>query len=258
MTNHDHGFRNDAPRLLGRRQALALLGGASIGGLALPGVAGAASCVVDARETAGPFPADGRRDQGRQRLNVLTDSGVIRPDIRTSFGDKTGRADGLEMSLDIELLDARSDCAPLADHAVYIWHCDAIGEYSLYENDQNYLRGVAVSDQRGRLNFTTIFPGCYRGRWPHIHFEVFASAKAIASGAESLMVGQVAFAKPDCEAVYRGHRAYDNGMRNLSRLSFAGDGVFRDDSPAQTKQRMVAIAGQLGSVVSGEVRIGLG
>ena len=55
------------------------------------------------------------------------------------------------------------------------------GLYSLYNRgatDQNYLRGVQASDADGKLSFTTIFPGCYRGRWPHIHFEIFRDLAA--------------------------------------------------------------------------------
>jgi protocatechuate 3,4-dioxygenase beta subunit len=32
---------------------------------------------------------------------------------------------------------------------------------------------VQITDANGVVSFTSIFPGCYSGRWPHIHFEVF-------------------------------------------------------------------------------------
>lgn len=54
----------------------------------------------------------------------------------------------------------------------------ANSNYSLYSSGitkQNFLRGVQVSDASGLVSFTTIFPGCYWGRWPHIHFEVYRS-----------------------------------------------------------------------------------
>jgi protocatechuate 3,4-dioxygenase beta subunit len=38
---------------------------------------------------------------------------------------------------------------------------------------ESYLRGVQVTDSNGQVTFTTIYPACYSGRWPHIHFEVF-------------------------------------------------------------------------------------
>ena len=40
------------------------------------------------------------------------------------------------------------------------------------------LRGVQAADSNGQVTFTSIFPGCYSGRWPHIHFEVYPSLSA--------------------------------------------------------------------------------
>ena len=65
------------------------------------------------------------------------------------------------------------DNAPFVGVAVYAWHCDRAGRYSLYSEgveDENYLRGVQESDADGKLAFDTIFPAAYSGRWPHIHF----------------------------------------------------------------------------------------
>ena len=74
----------------------------------------------------------------------------------------------------------------MAGAAVDLWHCDRAGRYSMYSvgvEDENYLRGIAKTDSHGTAWFKTIFPGCYSGRWPHIHFEVYSSvAKAVASG----------------------------------------------------------------------------
>ena len=58
-----------------------------------------------------------------------------------------------------------------------MWHCDRLGRYSLYGagvTNQNYLRGTQEADASGNVTFTSIFPGCYSGRWPHIHFEVYS------------------------------------------------------------------------------------
>lgn len=70
---------------------------------------------------------------------------------------------------------------PLAGYAIYLWHCNRDGGYSMYSSGitaENYLRGVQVTDSNGEVTFSTIFPGCYSGRWPHIHFEVYASLDA--------------------------------------------------------------------------------
>ena len=94
--DHDHGLKHDLPRLIGRRRALALLGVG--GGLAMASPANALMCVADQWETAGPYPADGTNSKAGQTVNVLTQEGVIRHDIRPSFGghspdvsDATGR-----------------------------------------------------------------------------------------------------------------------------------------------------------------------
>ena len=255
MDDHDHGFRHDLPLLLGRRRALSLLGAA--GASALAGApAMAATCVADARETAGPFPADGSRQGGS--LNVLTETGVIRDDIRESFSGLSGRAEGVKLDLALTLVDAGNGCAPLPGHALYIWHCDAVGAYSLYDDKaNNYLRGVGVADEAGIVRFTSIFPGCYPSRWPHIHFEVFASPDEMVTGRDSLLIGQLAFTEADSAAVYAAaETVYTNGTKNLGRLSLERDGVFRNDSAAQTAQRTVAMTAADGAL-RGEALIGV-
>lgn len=93
--------------------------------------------------------------------------------------------------------------------------------------DQNYLRGVQAADDAGRVTFRTVFPGCYPGRWPHCHFEVFASLDEAAVGSAALKTSQLAFPQADCETVFADDR-YGNSLGNLSRLSLSTDGVFRD------------------------------
>ena len=132
-----------------------------------------ASCAVIPEETAGPFPGDGSNGP-----DVLSEAGVVRKDIRSSFGASSTVAEGIPLAINLTIQDAGGDCAPLAGAAVYIWHCDRGGAYSLYSEaaaDENYLRGVQAADDAGLVTFQSIFPACYPGRWPHIHFEVFPS-----------------------------------------------------------------------------------
>src|SRR6478752_2020492 len=59
----------------------------------------AAACATAApAETAGPYPGDGSNGP-----NVLIESGVVRDDIRASFGPYTGRAEGVPMSIELTL-----------------------------------------------------------------------------------------------------------------------------------------------------------
>src|SRR5207253_804792 len=129
-------------------------------------------------ETAGPFPGEGSNGP-----NVLNQTGVVRSDIRPSFAGLSGTADGTPLAIALTLVSAAT-CAPLAGYAVYIWHCDRLGRYSLYSagaTNQNYLRGVQAADANGKVAFTSIYPGCYAGRWPHIHFEVYRTLAAATS-----------------------------------------------------------------------------
>src|SRR5262249_15497507 len=141
------------------------------------------NCTVAPEETAGPFPGEGSNGP-----NVLNLTGVVRNDIRSSFAGLSGTADGVLLNVAMTIVSA-STCAPLANRAVYIWHCDRTGGYSLYSSgvtNQNYLRGVQATDADGKVNFTSIFPGCYSGRWPHIHFEVFPSLSAATNVANKI------------------------------------------------------------------------
>jgi len=173
-------------------------------------------------ETAGPFPADGTNGP-----NALEDGAVIRRDITTSFGDYSGTAVGTPVSINLTIVDAATG-SPIEGAAVYLWHCTAEGRYSIYEeSDTNYLRGVQVADSAGRLTFDSIFPGCYRGRWPHCHFEVFNSLSEASTGRSARRVSQLALGEEDCRAVYA-DSVYGNSLSNLGQLSLSGDMVFRD------------------------------
>ena len=133
------------------------------------------------------------------------------------------------MQIALTLVSANS-CAPLANRSVYVWHCDRAGLYSLYSSgatNQNYLRGVQETDANGKVTFTSIFPACYAGRWPHIHFEVFPSLAAAASVANKIATSQIALPKATCDVVYA-TTGYAQSISNLSQVSLATDNVFSD------------------------------
>lgn len=128
-------------------------------------------------ETGGPYPADGTNGP-----NVLVETGIERNDITTSFGDLSGTAAGVPTRFDLQVIDADTG-VPISGAAVYLWHCTAEGRYSIYEvTDQNYLRGIQATDADGVATFTSVYPGCYNGRWPHAHFEVYESIEAASTG----------------------------------------------------------------------------
>ena len=161
-------------------------------------------------ETAGPFPADGSNGP-----NVLTESGVVRSDIRSSFGSSSGTAGGILTTVAFTVVDAGSD-APLPGAAVYAWHCDREGRYSIYSEgaeNENYLRGVQETGADGAATFTTVYPGCYAGRWPHVHFEVYSSLADATSGASPIATSQIALPEEVSSAVYA-TEGYEDSVGN--------------------------------------------
>jgi protocatechuate 3,4-dioxygenase beta subunit len=260
LEDHDRGLVFDLVTL-DRRRVLELLG---LGGVsatlftiagcgptgstdspssaaASPSAATGASCAIIPEETAGPYPGDGSNGP-----NVLAESGVVRSDIRSSFGSSTTVAEGIPLTIQLTIQDG-ADCAPLAGAAVYLWHCDRDGNYSLYSDavsGENYLRGVQAADDNGLVTFTSIFPACYAGRWPHIHFEIYPSLDLATNKANKIATSQVALPQDACDAVYATD-GYAQSVRNMTRVNLASDNVFGEDGGAQ----------QLGTV-SGSVSAG--
>ena len=258
--DHDRGLEFDVRTLLARRAALRLVSGAGL--LALvgcsdgassapspsapatasatsstttsgatasatePAASGAVDTVVP-EETAGPFPGDGSNG-----TDVLDDAGIVRQDIRSSFGTSTTTAAGVPLTVHLTVLDSSAGYAALEGVAVYAWHADAPGRYSMYSagvEDENYLRGVQPTDASGTASFTTVFPGCYEGRWPHIHFEVYRSTAEATSDGQIVRTSQIALPEAASVAVYADTATYPTSAANLARTSLTRDMVFGDD-----------------------------
>ena len=190
----------------------------------------AGSCSVIPEETGGPYPADGTNSNSSGVVNVLTQSGVVRSDIRSSFNGPTGVAAGVPLTIKLQIVNTNGSCALLEGFAVYLWHCDRDGNYSLYSSGvtaQNYLRGVQATDSSGNVSFTTIFPGCYSGRVPHVHFEVYRSLSAATSAANRIKTSQFSFPVATCNEVYA-TTGYSASVRNMAAISLTTDNVFSD------------------------------
>lgn len=227
-----------------RRRALRTIGGGAAAAIVLaacqPSVTGGGLVAIP-EETAGPYPGDGSNGP-----NVLATSAVVRSDIRSSFGSLSGTASGTKLTIKIKVLDVSDGGAVKPGAAVYLWHADRLGRYSLYSSgitDQNYLRGLQVVDADGMVTFTSIFPGCYAGRWPHIHFEVYPSLAKATSSASKIATSQIAMPREPCAAVYA-QSTYGSSARNFAATSITTDNVFRDGYSHQ-------IANVAGSVASG-------
>jgi len=168
------------------------------------------NCTVTPSETEGPFP-------------TKVPANFVRKDIRD---DRTG----IPMAMNITIRNANTGCAALAGALVDVWHCDKDGYYSEYGGSgmQNvnfstvdFLRGRQTTDANGLVGFTTIFPGWYSGRAPHIHVHIYS-----ASG-KSLLVTQIAFPYDLANTVYTTGQSYGytKGTQDTRNET---DNVFRD------------------------------
>jgi protocatechuate 3,4-dioxygenase beta subunit len=202
------------------------------------------------QETAGPYPGDGSNGP-----NVLTESGIVRKDITKSFGSASGVAAGVPLTVELTVLDADKD-TPLAGAAVYLWHCDAEGRYSLYSDgvtDENYLRGVQAADVNGKVTFTSIFPAAYMGRWPHIHFEVYSSLTEATAAGKISATSQLAFPEDVCNTVYATD-GYDGSAQNMQQTSLDDDNVFGDDDGVR---QLATVAGDVTSGYVAKLNVGI-
>ncbi|MEZ4237728.1 MAG: intradiol ring-cleavage dioxygenase [Myxococcota bacterium] len=246
---HDGGLQADLAVLwarFGRRRVLkgmAMFSAAcatpGLGGLT-GDTGGGGACARIPEETEGPYPGDGTNGP-----DALALDGIVRSDLTGSIGSGVGTAAGVPLTLRLRIVDA-SGCTPLAGAAVYVWHCDQDGNYSMYTAAAaTYLRGVQVTDADGYVEFTTIFPGCYSGRWPHVHFEVYPDLDAIDDARNKIATSQVALPEATCDEVYA-TSGYEASVANLARTSLSSDMVFSDSWPAE-------LAGIAGTVTDGLV-----
>ena len=284
IEDHDRGLVFDIQTLVNRRRALSLFGGLGVAGAlaacsnGTPAAGGSTSAgatsssaatstssaatssatpeatdaaLVEAPdETAGPYPGDGSNGQ-----NVLDDSGIVRQDIRSSFGSSTTTAEGVLLTIKLTVKDLATSSA-LVGAAVYAWHCDRDGNYSMYSPDavdENYLRGVQATDESGTATFTSIFPACYPGRWPHIHFEVYEKLADATSSGPIVKTSQIALPEAACDTVYA-TSGYEQSVDTLSQLSLERDNVFGDDAGVH---QLATMSGNVSSGYTAALTIGV-
>jgi protocatechuate 3,4-dioxygenase beta subunit len=149
--------------------------------------------------------AAGEPSQPSTKVCVLTPEAVEGPfyfDPKLVRSDITEGKRGAPLLLTLQIVEAKH-CAPLPWARVDVWHADALGLYSGYADQETgstkgetFLRGTQFTGTGGEVRFTTIYPGWYPGRTPHIHFKVFVEN-------QSLFTGQLYFPDPTTEHVYR-------------------------------------------------------
>ena len=276
MNHHEHSLANDIQTMLdmtiSRRQSLRWLfasaaavpmAGCGGGGTAAEtsttsttstgttttGTTGSTTtCAVIPEETGGPYPGDGTNSNANGVANALILAGIVRQDIRSSIAGASGVAAGVPLTIKLQMVNVKTSCANLAGATVYLWHCDREGRYSMYSSGitgENYLRGVQEADASGMVTFTTIFPGCYDGRMPHVHFEVYPSLAKSTVASNRIKTSQFGFPTATLAEAYTAS-GYATSVSNLSRISYATDNVFSDGTSLQ-------IASVTGNVTQGYV-----
>jgi protocatechuate 3,4-dioxygenase beta subunit len=175
-----------------RRQALAALGALGIGAVATACSRGGSSQPSRPKPTNTSGP-----------LNTSAVGCVLAPDVTAGpyylehqkvRSDITEGRPGTPLALAITVAGAKT-CDAIRNATVDIWHADADGVYSGFGNASTgvaaggaptdtytFLRGVQHTDAAGLVNFTTIYPGWYRGRAVHIHIEVRADDQLVHTG----------------------------------------------------------------------------
>jgi protocatechuate 3,4-dioxygenase beta subunit len=100
--------------------------------------------------------------------------------------------------------------------------------YSQAAASENYLRGVQAAGSDGVVTFQSIFPACYQGRWPHVHFEVYPSLDQATDPANRIATSQIALPADICHAVYATD-GYAASVQTLAGVSLTSDMVFGND-----------------------------
>jgi protocatechuate 3,4-dioxygenase beta subunit len=276
---HDLGLPHDLGRLVSRRRALKVLASAGMTGmvaacdeipfLSRPEAEATAigpdgvECVVHPAEIAGPFPADGSNRAHGTLANVLRDSGIVRRDMRRNLQAAGAQADGVaadgvELRLTVTLVGVGTSCVPLSGHAIYLWHCDAAGKYSIYDLPHaSYLRAVGVSDAQGKAEFVTIIPGCYQGRFPHMHFEIYPSLAVATDYKNRILTSQLAIPADVCRAVYENTPAYRLSVDNFAKAPLDRDMIFANNTTKQLAAQTLALHIEDEARYGGTVVIGL-
>ena len=248
LEEHDRGLSHDLLTLLSRRRALALLGGAGLAA-ALAGC-GASGGDGNAPPGSGNGPPGAAPPPGPAAGGSPSGSGIPEETAGPFPGDGST---GVPLTIRLKVLDTGNGSGALKGAAVYVWHCDSVGRYSLYSQgvtQENYLRGVQETAGDGSVTFTSVYPGAYSGRWPHVHFEVYPSLQAATSAGGKLRTSQLALPEAACRQVYATD-GYGQSLQNLARTSLDGDLVFSDGYSLQ----LAKVTGNVGDGLTATLNV---
>jgi protocatechuate 3,4-dioxygenase beta subunit len=202
------------------------------------GAAALPDCVLTPAQEEGPFYVD----LARVRQDIVED----RP--------------GVPLALAVTIVDA-GDCQPIRNAAVDIWHCDALGAYSGVEGNsegESFLRGIQLTDAKGRAEFKTIYPGQYPGRTTHIHLKVHTGgrrADGTYSGGHTSHTGQL-FTTDRDDAAVSALAPYDRNRAEATPRD--ADFIYREQGGASAVLDLAAAGANLArSGFMGKVTLGV-
>jgi protocatechuate 3,4-dioxygenase beta subunit len=110
-----------------------------------------------------------------------------------------------------------------------------------------------VTGSDGTVTFQTIFPACYSGRWPHIHFEIYRDANTASAWTNKLHTSQLAMPQDACTAVYNGASGYSASIANLASVSLTSDNVFSDGVTTQ----LAEVTGSVAAGYAARLQVGI-
>lgn len=150
---------------------------------------------------------------------------------------------GLPVRLALRVVDA-ANCTPLAGVTIKIWHTNIEGSYSGQTPNNgmclksqsyaanNFFRGVQTTDDEGVAYFDTCFPGWYRGRAVHIHFQV-------KNGGTSYRVSQLFFPEDITADVFANHAEYSS--YGQPDTTFATDNIISGIASSQRDRHILTV-----------------
>ncbi|GAA1682569.1 intradiol ring-cleavage dioxygenase [Streptomyces yatensis] len=284
----------DPQRDLTRRRVV-VAGGAAVAAAGL-GTAIATTASAGETSATSATPSASASDPSGEvcyRLTSETTEGPYYIDADKIRKDITEHKEGIPMTLRLKVIDSDS-CKPVAKAAVDIWHCDALGLYSGYESsssggggtpptgtpptdaptgaptggppggghqeptdDKRYLRGTQLTDRHGFVEFTTVFPGWYRGRCVHIHTKVHVGGKLTDAGYEgghTCHTGQLFFAE---EAVLASAEVAPYNTSTTERTTLDEDGIYPGNGAQGGLLHLKYRKGKIEKGVTGSLTLGV-
>lgn len=178
------------------------------------------ACAIVASTTEGP---------------CTTESDLAREDI--SDGQL-----GLPVRLALKVVD--DACEPIGGATVKIWHTNLEGSYSGQTPNNNmclkqqsyasqdFFRGVQTTSAAGTVFFDTCFPGWYRGRAVHIHFQV-------KTGSTTYRVSQLFFPEDVTQAIFASHSDY--ASYGQPDTTFSNDNIMARIAAAERDRHILTV-----------------